>query len=120
MHENFGVFRREDQMAEQGEIIDGLRERYEQVVVEDKGDVFNNDLTQALELGFLLDLAACMVAAGHRAQGEPRRARAPVRLSRARRRELPQAHGRHAGSTARRASTGSRHDHEVATAVRTY
>src|SRR5436305_8046491 len=64
MHRNFGVFRREDQMEEQGRIIDGLRERYERVVVEDKGDVFNNDLTQALELGFLLELADCMVVAG--------------------------------------------------------
>jgi succinate dehydrogenase / fumarate reductase flavoprotein subunit len=64
MHENFGVFRREDQMQEQGRIIDRLKERYERVVVEDKGDVFNNDLTQALELGFLLDLAECMVVAG--------------------------------------------------------
>ena len=64
MHENFGVFRREEQMRRQEEIVDGLRERYERVVVEDKGDVFNNDLTQALELGFLLDLASCMVVAG--------------------------------------------------------
>jgi succinate dehydrogenase / fumarate reductase flavoprotein subunit len=64
MHENFGVFRREEQMQQQGEIIGGLRERYERVVVEDKGDVFNSDLTQALELGFLLELAACMVEAG--------------------------------------------------------
>ncbi len=64
MHVNFGVFRREDQMIKQGEIIDSLRERYERVVVEDKGDVFNSDLTQALELGFLLDLASCMVVAG--------------------------------------------------------
>jgi succinate dehydrogenase / fumarate reductase flavoprotein subunit len=64
MHENFGVFRREEQMRRQGEIIGGLRERYERVVVEDKGDVFNSDLTQALELGFLLELAACMVEAG--------------------------------------------------------
>ena len=64
MHENFGVFRREEQMRLQGEVIDGLRERYERVVVEDKGDVFNSDLTQALELGFLLELAACMVEAG--------------------------------------------------------
>src|SRR5215210_7205013 len=37
MHENFGVFRREDQMERQGEIVDELRERYERVVVEDKG-----------------------------------------------------------------------------------
>jgi succinate dehydrogenase / fumarate reductase, flavoprotein subunit len=64
MHENFGVFRREEQMRRQGEIIDGLRQRYERVVVDDKGRVFNNDLTQALELGFLLELAACMIEAG--------------------------------------------------------
>jgi succinate dehydrogenase/fumarate reductase flavoprotein subunit len=64
MHQNFGVFRREDQMLRQGEVVAGLRERYRQVVVEDKGTVFNNDLTQALELGFLLDLADCMVLAG--------------------------------------------------------
>ena len=64
MHVNFGVFRREDQMLKQGEIIAGLRERYLGVVVDDKGTVFNNDVTQALELGFLLDLAACMVEAG--------------------------------------------------------
>jgi succinate dehydrogenase / fumarate reductase flavoprotein subunit len=64
MHENFGVFRREDQMEHQGEIVAALRERYERVVVEDKGEVFNNDLTQALELGFLLELADCMVVCG--------------------------------------------------------
>jgi succinate dehydrogenase / fumarate reductase, flavoprotein subunit len=64
MHENFGVFRREDQMKKQGDIVASLRERYERVVVEDKGQVFNNDLTQALELGFLLELAECMVVSG--------------------------------------------------------
>jgi succinate dehydrogenase / fumarate reductase flavoprotein subunit len=64
MHENFGVFRREEQMRQQGKLVAGLRERYERVVVEDKGEIFNNDLTQALELGFLLQLAACMVEAG--------------------------------------------------------
>jgi succinate dehydrogenase flavoprotein subunit len=64
MHENFGVFRREDQMLRQGKLVAELRERYQRVVVEDKGQVFNNDLTQALELGFLLELAECMVVAG--------------------------------------------------------
>jgi succinate dehydrogenase flavoprotein subunit len=64
MHENFGVFRREDQMETQGEIVAKLRERYERVVVDDKGEVFNSDLTQALELGFLLDLADAMIVAG--------------------------------------------------------
>jgi succinate dehydrogenase / fumarate reductase flavoprotein subunit len=64
MHVNFGVFRREDQMRRQGDIVLGLRERYEQVVVDDKGDLFNSDLTQALELGFLLELAEGMVVCG--------------------------------------------------------
>jgi succinate dehydrogenase / fumarate reductase flavoprotein subunit len=64
MHVNFGVFRREEQMERQGEIVASLRERYERVVVDDKGQVFNNDLTQALELGFLLELADCMIVAG--------------------------------------------------------
>src|SRR2546421_4341247 len=64
MHENFGVFRREKDMRKQGELVEALRERYKRVVVDDKGDVFNNDLTQALELEFLLELADCMVVSG--------------------------------------------------------
>jgi succinate dehydrogenase/fumarate reductase flavoprotein subunit len=65
MLDNFGVFRREEQMAEQIEIIEGLRERYRRgVVIEDKGNVFNTDLTAAIELGNMLDLAACMLQAG--------------------------------------------------------
>jgi succinate dehydrogenase / fumarate reductase flavoprotein subunit len=75
MHENFGVYRREDQMQRQGEIVAGLRERYTRVTVDDKGMVFNNDVTQALELGFLLELAACMIPAG-RARKESRGAHA--------------------------------------------
>jgi succinate dehydrogenase/fumarate reductase flavoprotein subunit len=64
MHENFGVFRRQGQMQTQGELIADLLERYRAVVVDDKGSVFNNDLTQVLELGYLLQLASCMVEAG--------------------------------------------------------
>src|SRR5207253_8196274 len=55
---------REDQMEREGEIIAGLNERYEHVIVDDKGDVFNTDLTQALELGFLLELADAMIVSG--------------------------------------------------------
>jgi succinate dehydrogenase / fumarate reductase, flavoprotein subunit len=59
------VFRREEPMTEQLEILEGLRERYARgVVIEDKGEVFNSDLTQAIELGNMIDLAACMVQAG--------------------------------------------------------
>jgi len=64
MLENFAVFRREDQMLRQREILLELRERYENVYVEDKGEVFNSDLTQAIELGNMLDTALCMVEGG--------------------------------------------------------
>jgi succinate dehydrogenase flavoprotein subunit len=64
MLENFAVFRREDQMVRQREILLELRERYKKVYVEDKGEVFNSDLTQAIELGNMLDTALCMVEAG--------------------------------------------------------
>jgi succinate dehydrogenase/fumarate reductase flavoprotein subunit len=64
MLENFGVFRYPDRMERQLDIIHDLRERYERILVEDKGRVFNSDLTQALELGYMLDLAWCMVQAG--------------------------------------------------------
>jgi succinate dehydrogenase/fumarate reductase flavoprotein subunit len=64
MLENFGVFRREEKMVKQVEILQELRERYRNVYVEDKGEVFNSDLTQAIELGNMLDTALCMVEAG--------------------------------------------------------
>ena len=51
-------------MLRQREILLELRERYKNVYVEDKGEVFNSDLTQAIELGNMLDTALCMVEAG--------------------------------------------------------
>jgi succinate dehydrogenase / fumarate reductase flavoprotein subunit len=51
-------------MAKQLEIIPELRDRYEKVYVEDKGNVFNSDLTQAVELRNMLDTAWCMLQAG--------------------------------------------------------
>jgi len=65
MFENFGVFRRGEQMATQVGILEGLAERYERgVVIEDKGEVFNSDLTQAIELGGMIELSRCMIQAG--------------------------------------------------------
>jgi succinate dehydrogenase / fumarate reductase flavoprotein subunit len=65
MLDNFGVFRRPEKMDAQLGIIAALRERYDRgVVIEDKGDVFNTDLTQAIELGYCIDLARCMLQAG--------------------------------------------------------
>jgi succinate dehydrogenase / fumarate reductase flavoprotein subunit len=38
-----------------------LRERWERVSIDDKGETFNFDLTEALELGYLIDLAEALV-----------------------------------------------------------
>jgi succinate dehydrogenase / fumarate reductase flavoprotein subunit len=64
MLENFAVFREESKMVRQREILLELRERYTNVYIEDKGDVFNSDLTGAIELGNMLDTALCMVEGG--------------------------------------------------------
>ena len=65
MLENFGVFRRGEQMEKQVQILEELKERYDRgVVIEDKGEVFNSDLTQAIELGNMIELARCMLQAG--------------------------------------------------------
>jgi succinate dehydrogenase/fumarate reductase flavoprotein subunit len=65
MLENFGVFRRGEQMEQQVEILEELKERFERgVVIEDKGEVFNSDLTQTIELGNMIELARCMLQAG--------------------------------------------------------
>ena len=57
------VVRTEESLAKMGEILDGLRERYERIAIGDKGSVYNTDLMEAVEVGFLLDCAATLVAA---------------------------------------------------------
>ena len=66
---------RERMEAQLDTIVASLRQRYEHVVVEDKGDVFNTDLTQAIELGSMLDLAWVMVQAGSPARRAAARTR---------------------------------------------
>ncbi len=46
-------------------VIEELRERYKNVHVDDKGQRFNTDLLEAVELGFLLDIAEVVVYAAH-------------------------------------------------------
>lgn len=55
------VFRTDESLAEVTQTIHGLRERYKNVAVQDKGRRFNTDLLEAVELGFLLDLAEVVV-----------------------------------------------------------
>jgi succinate dehydrogenase / fumarate reductase, flavoprotein subunit len=61
MDRNAQVFRTDDTLREVGELIQKLRVRYRNVGVQDKGKRFNTDLLEAVELGFLLDLAEVVV-----------------------------------------------------------
>jgi len=58
-----GVVRNEEGLRKMQDILGGLRERYGRVAVMDKGKVFNTDVMEAIELGFLLDCADTLVAA---------------------------------------------------------
>jgi succinate dehydrogenase / fumarate reductase, flavoprotein subunit len=61
MDDNAGVYRNEDTLAKAYTDVKALQERYKHVTVQDKGKRYNTDLLEAIELGFLLDLAEVLV-----------------------------------------------------------
>ncbi len=61
MDKNAQVFRTDESLAHVTNVIAELRDRYRNVAVQDKGKRFNTDLLEAVELGFLLDLAEVVV-----------------------------------------------------------
>jgi succinate dehydrogenase / fumarate reductase flavoprotein subunit len=72
MDTNAGVYRTESGLREQEDLLERLQERFSLGVgVHDKGHSYNTDLMEAVELGFLLDLAQTLVHAA-RAREESR------------------------------------------------
>ena len=63
MDKNAQVFRTEETLNEALAKIAELRARYENISIQDQGKRFNTDLLEAVELGFLLDLAEVTVVA---------------------------------------------------------
>jgi succinate dehydrogenase / fumarate reductase flavoprotein subunit len=61
MDKNAQVFRTDESLEKVTGTIHRLRERYRNIVVQDKGKRYNTDLLEAVELGFLLDLAEVVV-----------------------------------------------------------
>ena len=57
MDKNAQVYRTESSLNEALDKIAELRERYQHIAIQDLGQRFNTDLLEAVELGFLLDLA---------------------------------------------------------------
>jgi succinate dehydrogenase flavoprotein subunit len=71
MDRNAQVYRTEASLKQAENDIAVLKERYARVVVQDKGRRFNTDLLEAVELGFLLELAEVLVVSA-RARNESR------------------------------------------------
>ncbi|MEG0298799.1 MAG: FAD-binding protein, partial [Aurantimicrobium sp.] len=61
MDKNAQVFRTEDSLKSVTKTIEKLREEYKNISIHDKGKRYNTDLLEAVELGFLLDLAEVVV-----------------------------------------------------------
>jgi succinate dehydrogenase / fumarate reductase flavoprotein subunit len=57
MDKNLWIFRDESGLMEAVRKIRELKERYDNISVEDKSKTFNTDLTFAIEVGYMLDLA---------------------------------------------------------------
>ena len=62
MEENAKIFRSEESLKNQTNILKNLRDRYQNVTISDKGTVFNTELLEAIELEYLLDMSDTTVA----------------------------------------------------------
>jgi succinate dehydrogenase / fumarate reductase flavoprotein subunit len=62
MDRNVQVFRTEESLTEAQGVVAGLKTRFANVAIHDRGQRFNTDLLEAIELGFLIDLAEVVVA----------------------------------------------------------
>lgn len=62
--DNVGIYRSKADLEKGVEDVEKLRERYKKIQVQDKSRIFNTNLQQVLELGNMLDLAACVAAGG--------------------------------------------------------
>jgi succinate dehydrogenase / fumarate reductase, flavoprotein subunit len=62
MDRNAQVFRTDESLRSVAKTIHSLREKYKNIGIHDRGKRFNTDLLEAIELGFLLDIAEVVVA----------------------------------------------------------
>jgi fumarate reductase flavoprotein subunit len=62
MEDNAGIYRSAEGLAEACKKLGELRQRYRDVELTDRTNVYNTDLLQALELGSMLDCAEAVTA----------------------------------------------------------
>jgi succinate dehydrogenase / fumarate reductase flavoprotein subunit len=61
MNEKVAVFRDEAGLTEALSVVKRLKEEASSAEIDDRGTVFNQDVLGALELGYMLDIAECIV-----------------------------------------------------------
>jgi succinate dehydrogenase / fumarate reductase flavoprotein subunit len=63
MNEKVAVFRDQEGLTQALEVIGRLKEEASVAAVDDRGTIFNQDVLGAIELGYMLDCAECIVIA---------------------------------------------------------
>jgi succinate dehydrogenase / fumarate reductase, flavoprotein subunit len=71
MMDNASVNRSDDSLNEMLGILDGLRKRFDKSRVKDRSKIFNTEIVEHIELGFLIDMAEALVVSA-RARTESR------------------------------------------------
>ena len=61
MMANVSVRRTKETLTEAKEIVHKLRERYKNISIDDKGKVFNSNLLEGIELGFMIDYSLVQI-----------------------------------------------------------
>jgi succinate dehydrogenase / fumarate reductase, flavoprotein subunit len=61
MNDKVAVFRTQEGLTEAHEIVRRLKEEATTATIDDRGTVFNQDVLGAIELGYMLDVAECIV-----------------------------------------------------------
>jgi fumarate reductase flavoprotein subunit len=66
MEEGAGIYRSAESLAKATDTLNELRERFGSLTIDDHSRTFNTELTSALELSHLLDVADCILASAAR------------------------------------------------------
>ncbi len=82
MEAGAGIYRTHDSLAEAAEAIGRLKERFSDIAITDHSHTFNTELTAALELSYMLDVAEVIIACAlnrKESRGSHQRTDFPVR-----------------------------------------
>ena len=63
LNQHVAVFREEAGLQQSREVVKRLKEEAKTAYIDDRGTVFNQDVLGAIELGYMLDCAECIVEA---------------------------------------------------------